>query len=94
MMLPSWLVFGVAFWVLAFGGFRIYLAVTRNRPRRADAPSYRSRGLFARSAKAHAIYGVLYLIFGAYLVASALGYGFTYEGGCRRPESSTSLPVG
>ena len=43
------------------------------------------RGLYARSARTHALYGVLYLLLGGYLIAAALGYGLTLEGGCRRP---------
>jgi hypothetical protein len=92
MVLPRWLFLLVAFWVVAFGVFRLYLAATRNRPEREGAPSFRRTGLYARSAKAHTLYGALYLLLGAYLIAAAFGYGFTYQGGCQGGEAPASLP--
>jgi hypothetical protein len=85
MVLPRWLFFLVAFWVVAFGVFRLYLAATKDRPGRADRPDFRKRGLYAASARTHALYGVVYLLLGGYLAAAAFGYGFTLEGGCRSP---------
>ena len=87
MVLPRWLFFVVAIWVISFGGFRLYLAATRNRPVPEGKPDFRRRGLYARSARTHALYGVLYLLLGAYLIAAALGRGLTLEGGCRSPET-------
>jgi hypothetical protein len=92
MVLPRWLFVLVAFWVMAFGVFRLYLAVTRSRRRTTDAgeaadarPDFMRRGLYAGSARRQALYGVVYLALGGYLMSTAFGFGWTLDGGCRRP---------
>lgn len=89
--MPRWIYFVVAFWVLAFGVFRLYLATTRNRRGVDGRPDHMKRGLFARSARTHALYGVVYLLLGGYLVAIGLGYGPSIRGGCRGHQPSGSL---
>jgi uncharacterized iron-regulated membrane protein len=95
MALPRWLFFVVAIWVIAFGGFRLYLAARKRRLAAAPAgegrPDFRQRGLYALPARTHLLYGVLYLLLGGYLLAAALGYGLTLQGGCGSPDAPASL---
>jgi hypothetical protein len=88
MVLPRWLFFLVAAWVIAFGVFRFYLAATRNRPRREGQPDYRAKGLYARPARTHALYGVIYVLLGSYLLATGFGYGPRMGGGCGPAETT------
>jgi hypothetical protein len=93
MSIPRWLVFIVAFWVMSFGAYRLLLAVRRHREG-PDGPSAQRRGLYGRSPRAHAMYGVLYLLLGSYIIAMGFGYGFTAQGGCQHPgDRDQSLPA-
>ena len=75
MMVPRWLLFLVAFWVMAFGVYRLRVA-TKKRDAAADPerPSFSRKGLYGRSPRAHIVFGVLYLLLGGALVAMGLGW--------------------
>ena len=69
MFVPPIVTFLVAASVIAFGCYRMYLAITFD----AEALS-RRRGLYGMSKKRHLFYGILYLTLGALLISGALGY--------------------
>ncbi len=73
MTIPRWLLFLVAAWVIAFGLFRIYIALRPRRPS-PQGPNYMQRGMFARSPRTHVLFGVVYLVLGAFLVATGFGW--------------------
>ncbi|HUS68581.1 MAG TPA: hypothetical protein VMZ28_28795 [Kofleriaceae bacterium] len=75
MMIPRWLLFLVAAWVIAFGVYRLRVA-TQKRDRDADPerPNFARKGLFGRSQRSHILFGVLYLLLGGALVAMGLGW--------------------
>lgn len=99
MILPRWLLFGVAAWVIAFGVFRIAIAL---RPPRVDGPNFRRKGLFGRAPRSHVLFGVVYLILGGFLIATGLGWAPAADlAGCagnqdsvERPDSHTETPAG
>jgi hypothetical protein len=69
MLIPQWFTFSIAGFVIVFGIYRLYIAA------RADPETLAARkGLYGRSRKAHALYGVLYLLLGAFIIAGAFGY--------------------
>lgn len=77
-MLPNWVTFVVAAFVIAFGVFRIHLARMLARERKQgeagqERPSFRQRGYYARSPRTHVLFGVAYLALGA--LCLALGFG-------------------
>lgn len=77
-MLPNWVTFLVAAFVIAFGVFRIHLARSLARERRQaeageERPSFRQRGYYARSPRTHMLFGVAYLALGA--LCLLLGFG-------------------
>ncbi len=86
MMLPRWIPFAVAFWVIAFGIMRLRIA-TRKDDR--DRPNYRKGGYYARSKRSHAIYGVAYLVLGAYCIATGFGYKMGFIASCMGPQATT-----
>ena len=66
-----WLTLLVAAFVLAWGGYRIKLAF------RSDEEQERAgarKGLFALGRRRHFLYGLIYLILGGMLVATAFGW--------------------
>jgi len=71
--IPRWLLFLVAAWVIAFGVFRIVVAL---RPRRSagEGPNFMRRGLYARAPRSHGLFGIVYLILGAFLIATGFGW--------------------
>jgi hypothetical protein len=77
MLVPRWLLFLVAAWVMAFGVYRLRVA-TAKRERDADAdpdrPNFSRKGLYARSPRSHILFGVLYLLLGGALVAMGFGW--------------------
>jgi uncharacterized membrane protein HdeD (DUF308 family) len=76
MAIPRWIFFLVAVWVIAFGVFRIVVAVRRQRLARAepDRPNFMKRGLYALSPRTHILFGVVYILLGGCLVAMGLGW--------------------
>lgn len=77
MMVPPWLLFLVAAWVMAFGVYRLRVA-TKNREREAEAdpgrPNFSRKGLYGRSPRSHILFGALYILLGGALVAMGLGW--------------------
>jgi uncharacterized membrane protein HdeD (DUF308 family) len=74
--LPAWIFFLVAVWVIAFGVFRIVVAVKRSRQaaRSPDRPNFMKRGLYALSPRTHILFGIVYILLGGCLVAMGLGW--------------------
>ena len=99
MMLPCWIPFVVAAWVIAFGIMRLRIAF-RKEPD-ADSPNYRKGGYYARSSRSHGFFGVAYLVLGGYCIAMGLGYQIDFLSGClgdkttteTRPAGDQTLPV-
>jgi hypothetical protein len=77
--IPRWVLVFVAFWVLAWGAYRVNLGIKKLRARKAapdpDRPSFRKKGLFARGPRTDILYGIVFLILGAYLTAMGFGIG-------------------
>ena len=88
MMLPRWIPFAIAFWVIAFGVLRLRIA-TRKDDGDEGRPNFRKGGYYARSKRSHAIYGVAYLFLGAYCIAMGFGYQFPFITSCMGPKAST-----
>lgn len=99
MMLPRWIPFVVAAWVIAFGIMRLRIAFRKEKD--DSAPNYRKGGYYARSSRSHAFFGVAYLILGAYCIAMGFGYQIDFLSGClgdkttteTRPASDQGTPV-
>jgi hypothetical protein len=69
MFIPAWITFVVAAMVSGFGVYRLYLAYT------SDAETLaRRKGLYGLPRRTHLLFGVLYLLLGAFLVTTGLGY--------------------
>ncbi|HEU4733584.1 MAG TPA: hypothetical protein VFT22_37075 [Kofleriaceae bacterium] len=71
MRLPVWLVLGVALLVSVFGAYRIRLAF------RSDEEDQRARarkGLYAMGRRTHLLVGMIYLLLGGALIATAYGW--------------------
>ena len=71
MQVPIWLTLGVAALVLIFGAYRIRIAF------RTDDEDQRARskkGLYAMRRRTHFLIGTIYLLLGAGLVATSLGW--------------------
>jgi hypothetical protein len=82
MALPAWIFFLIAVWVIAFGVFRIVMAVKRSRlaASEPDRPNFMKRGLYALSPRTHILFGVVYIALGGCLVA--MGFGWQPGAGC------------
>lgn len=92
MTVPRWLLFLVAAWVIAFGLFRIFVAL-RRRPGVTDGPNYMRKGLYARSPRTHILFGIVYLILGGFLVATGFGWSpATNLSGCAKPRDANQPP--
>jgi hypothetical protein len=103
--IPRWLLFLVAAWVIAFGIFRIVIAL---RPRRAErgeqaGPNFMRRGLYARAPRTHVLFGALYVLLGGFLIATGFGWAPVLDiAACAgaqdqeptvRPDSRTAIPI-
>ncbi|MCP4448800.1 MAG: hypothetical protein GY811_26225 [Myxococcales bacterium] len=88
MMLPRWIPFAVAFWVIAFGILRMRIAMRKELPGDEERPNFRKGGYYARSKRSHAIYGVAYLALGVYCIAMGFGYQVHFLGSCMGQETS------
>jgi len=71
MRIPVWLVLGVAALVIAFGVHRIRLSF---RSEDAEARARPKKGLYAMGQRTHRLFGILYLLLGAALIATAFGW--------------------
>src|SRR5687767_4130058 len=100
-MVPRWLLFLVAAWVIAFGVFRIWVGA-RGRPSVVEGPNFRRKGLYARTPRSHMLFGALYLIMGGFLVATGFGWKPPLDmAGCagkrdsvQGPDSHSGAPAG
>jgi hypothetical protein len=94
--IPRWVFFLVAVWVIAFGVFRIVVALRRRGQDEAapDRPNYMRRGLYALSPRSHVLFGVIYLMLGASLIAMGLGWqpSLGFESCAGDPDSAGSAP--
>jgi hypothetical protein len=89
---PRWLLFLVAAWVIAFGLFRIFIAL-RRQPRSPEGPNFMRRGLYARTPRSHVLFGGVYLVLGAFLIATGFGWAPAADmGGCLGKRESTEVP--
>jgi len=71
MVIPVWLTLGVGILALAWGVYRIRIAL------RSDAEDQRARarkGLFALARRTHFLVGVIYLLLGGALLATSFGW--------------------
>lgn len=69
MFVPPWITFLIAACVIAFGLYRIYIAVTTDKE-----TLNKRKGLYGLPPRTHVLFGILYLLLGAFLIAGALGY--------------------
>jgi len=89
-IVPRWLLFLVAAWVIAFGVFRIVIALRRREP---SGPNFMRKGLYARTPRSHVVFGGLYLLLGAVLIATALGWTLPMNlGACGGKGDSVAPP--
>lgn len=93
MMLPRWIPFAVAFWVIAFGILRLRIATRKEDDSEDAGPNYRKGGYYARSKRSHAIYGIAYLLLGCYCIAMGFGYQIHFIKSCGSNSSSESSPA-
>jgi hypothetical protein len=71
MHVPQWLALLIAGAVILFGVFRLYLAI--GGPSDEERSTAR-RGLYAMSRRQHGLTGVLFLLVGGALIATAFGW--------------------
>jgi hypothetical protein len=71
MHIPIWLTLGVALLVIVFGVYRIRIAM---RSDEEDARAKSRKGLYAMGRRTHLLVGIVYLLLGAGLVATAFGW--------------------
>jgi type VI protein secretion system component VasF len=71
MRIPVWLTIAVAILVIVFGIHRIRLSL---RSDEQEALAQKRKGLYGMSRRTHRLIGVVYLLLGASLVATALGW--------------------
>jgi uncharacterized membrane protein HdeD (DUF308 family) len=71
MTVPPWLTFLIAGMVIFFGLYRLWIAL-RSSPRTASALP--PKGLYGLPRRRHFLYGIVYLLLGGILIATALGY--------------------
>ena len=95
MRIPVWLTVAIAILVTGFGAFRIYLAM--KKPVEDDG---RRGGFYRMSRRTHALIGTVYLLLGAALIATTLGwnpfgdlFGVDTETPPKSEAPSTSVPV-
>lgn len=75
MLIPPWVVIVAAIWVLAFGAYRISIAIRLQRnPPSPDRPNFSRRGLWGQTPRRHMILGSFYLLMGVILFGMAMGW--------------------
>jgi hypothetical protein len=82
MQVPVWFVLGVAALVIAFGSYRIHLARrssakgsgTPAQPPRKQGLSILAGGMYRMGPKAHLFIGIVYVLLGTALIATAFGW--------------------
>jgi hypothetical protein len=69
--IPVWLLYGFAMLVIVFGVHRIRIGF---RSDEEDARAKQRRGLYAMARRTHVLIGVVYVLLGATLIVTALGW--------------------
>lgn len=87
-MLPRWLPFLIAAWVIAFGIMRLRIATRKEED--STKPNYRKGGYYARSNRSHFLFGISYLILGAYCIAMGFGFQLDIVGACTGTQTQQS----
>lgn len=82
MVIPRWLVFTLSAWVLVFGGYRLWVALRRDDDD-TTKDHWKQVSVFGRTKRAHLMYGVVYVLAGAMLLASGFGVDMPFAKGCR-----------
>jgi hypothetical protein len=72
MRVPVWLTLGVAALAFLWGIYRIRIGLRSDEADRRARDG--KRGLFAMARRTHLLFGVVYLLLGAALVAASLGW--------------------
>ncbi len=69
MVIPAWITYLVAAMVMLFGFYRLFIACT------ADPEKLKqTKGLYGLPRRTHALFGILYLLLGVFLISAGLGY--------------------
>ena len=71
MRIPVWLTLSIAALVIIFGSYRLYLAT---RPADDNAAAPPRRGFYSMGKRAHLFVGIIYILLGAGLIATTLGW--------------------
>ncbi len=70
-VVPLWLTILVAAVVISFGLYRIKIAM---RSDLEDEKARAKKGLYSLPRRTHFLFGILYLLLGAFVIATGLGY--------------------
>ena len=70
-VVPLWLTILVAAVVITFGLYRLKIAM---RSDLEDEKARAKKGLYALPRRTHFLFGILYLLLGAFVIATGLGY--------------------
>jgi hypothetical protein len=70
--IPVWLTFAIAAIVIIFGVYRIHLGLHRTPEQEAKAKE--RGGLYAMGKRTHLLVGIVYILLGAGLTATAFGW--------------------
>jgi hypothetical protein len=71
LVVPLWLSLLVAAVVITFGLYRIRLAL---RSAEEDEKARSKKGLYALPRRTHFLFGILYLLLGAFVIATGFGF--------------------
>ena len=71
MRVPVWLTLGVALLVIAFGVHRLRLSF---RTEEDESRARQRKGLYGMGRRAHRMFGLVYLLLGAALIAASFGW--------------------
>jgi len=71
MRIPVWLTLGVAALIIIFGVYRISLS---RRSDAQEAVAQKRKGLYGMARRTHLLIGIVYLLLGGAIVATALGW--------------------
>ena len=95
LLLPPWIPLLIGLWVIAFGVFRFYLAFKLSKPIPENRPNFRRKGYYARKPRTHVLFGIGYIVLGAYCLAMAGGYSLSFLGSKDKAQGEPqSLTVG
>ena len=96
MRVPVWVTLGVAFIVVAFGLYRIRIALKKVDPE-APKGGVMGGGFYRMSPRAHLVIGVLYLALGGALIATSFGwnpFGHMFGSSEPAPAPAKKIPGG